>query len=81
MLFYEITDEAPILHRLTEYNTSTPQLGVAFAHKTKLNVKDIELFRAYKITKTTCEPISFKVPRTRVRIKISVHCAKLTFFT
>jgi len=65
ILFYEITSSAPGIHRLTEYNTSTPQLGIAMTPKRSLDIKGVELFRIYKITKNSCEPISFKVPRTR----------------
>ena len=63
--FFEINNEGPMIHALTDHQTTVPQVGVAVLHKTTVNVKDVEIARAYKLTQTTIEPISFTVPRTK----------------
>lgn len=61
--YYEIVDEAPYFHFLTEYKSATPQRGMAFVPKRALNVSECEIARALKLTSNMVEPISFRVPR------------------
>eukprot|EP01121_Diplochlamys_sp_Union-15-3_P016864 TRINITY_DN581_c0_g1_i1.p1 TRINITY_DN581_c0_g1~~TRINITY_DN581_c0_g1_i1.p1 ORF type:complete len:921 (-),score=175.71 TRINITY_DN581_c0_g1_i1:31-2793(-) len=63
--FYEINDNAPFIHHLTDFNTSAPQTGLAFLPKLCVNVRDVEIIRVLKLTKETVEPIQFIVPRQR----------------
>lgn len=63
--FFEINNEGPMIHALTDHQTSVPQVGVAFLHKTTVNVKEVEIARTYKLTQNTIEPITFTVPRTK----------------
>jgi len=61
--YYEIVDEAPYFHYLSEFKSATPQRGMAFVPKRGLNVNECEIARALKLTANMMEPISFRVPR------------------
>jgi WD40 repeat protein len=61
--YYEIVDEAPYIHYLSEFKSATPQRGLAFYPKRGLNVSECEIARALKLTPNKIEPISFRVPR------------------
>lgn len=63
--YYEITDQEPYIHYLTEYKSSTPQRGLGWMPKRGLDVTKNEIFRFYKLHATggICEPISMIVPR------------------
>lgn len=63
---YEITDEQPYVHFLTEYRTAVPANGVALLPKTMYNVRNVEIARWLKLCGDFVEPVSFTVPRTRV---------------
>lgn len=40
--------------------------GLAFLPKTECNVRDVEIAVALMLTKTTIEPVAFRVPRVKV---------------
>jgi coronin-1B/1C/6 len=61
--YYEIVDEAPYFHYLSEFKSATPQRGVAFYPKRACNISETEIARALKLTPNKVEPISFRVPR------------------
>ena len=61
--YFEVTEEDPYMHYLSEYKSSEPQRGIGFMPKRFLNVTENEVCRAFKVTPTMVEPISFKVPR------------------
>jgi len=61
--YYEIVEEAPYFHYLTEFKSATPQKGMAFLPKRSLNVNECEIARALKLHTNKVEPISFRVPR------------------
>ncbi|KAJ3288432.1 Coronin-2B [Borealophlyctis nickersoniae] len=61
--YYEWNDEEKGLHYLTEYGSRDPQRGIGFLPKRAVNVAECEIARAFKVTPTLVEPISFKVPR------------------
>lgn len=48
---------------LSSYQSPEPQRGMAFLPKRSVNVAECEVVRAYKVTSSLVEPISFKVPR------------------
>jgi coronin-1B/1C/6 len=48
---------------LSSYQSPDPQRGMAFLPKRAVNVSECETVRAYKVTSSLVEPISFKVPR------------------
>jgi len=61
--YYEIVDEAPYFHYLSEFKSATPQRGMAFYPKRAVNVSECEIARCLKLTPNKVEPISFRVPR------------------
>jgi coronin-1B/1C/6 len=61
--YYEVVDEAPYIHYLTEFKSSTPQRGLAMLPKRAVNVSDCEIVKLLKIGTKLMEPISFQVPR------------------
>jgi len=61
--YFEIVDNAPFMHSVSEYKSSDPQRGLAFMPKRGVNVNEVEISRGYKLTTSSVEPISFKVPR------------------
>lgn len=40
--------------------------GLAFLPKTECNVRDVEIAVGLMLTKTTVEPVAFRVPRVKV---------------
>eukprot|EP01099_Mayorella_cantabrigiensis_P001770 TRINITY_DN1776_c0_g1_i1.p2 TRINITY_DN1776_c0_g1~~TRINITY_DN1776_c0_g1_i1.p2 ORF type:complete len:193 (+),score=52.41 TRINITY_DN1776_c0_g1_i1:25-579(+) len=63
--YYEIVDEDPYAHFLTQFSSPQPQLGVAPFSKRQCDVKNCEIMKALKITSYQIQPLSFTVPRTR----------------
>lgn len=61
--YYEIVDEAPYYHFISEYKSSEPQRAVTFLPKRAVSVSENEIARAYKVHTNLVEPISFRVPR------------------
>jgi len=61
--YYEVVDEAPYIHYLTEFKTNTPQRGLCLVPKRALSVSECEIARILKLGVKTIEPISFQVPR------------------
>lgn len=41
--------------------------GLAFLPKTECNVRDVEIAVALMLTRSTIEPVAFRVPRVKVR--------------
>jgi len=61
--YYEMVDEAPYFHFLSEYKSSSPQIGMGILPKLSCNVGECEIQVMLKATPSAVEPISFKVPR------------------
>ncbi|XP_071055403.1 coronin-2B isoform X2 [Onthophagus taurus] len=63
--YYEIVDEAPYVHFLSQFLSGNPQRGLGFMPKHGLNTNSCEIFRFYKLhtSRGLCEPISMIVPR------------------
>lgn len=61
--YYEWVDDEKALHYLSEYKSSEPQRGICFLPKRACAINEVEVARAFKVTPTMVEPISFKVPR------------------
>ncbi|SPO29693.1 probable CRN1 - a coronin, that promotes actin polymerization and crosslinking to microtubules [Ustilago trichophora] len=59
--YYELENDE--LHYLTESKSSEPQRGLTFVPRRFLNTEENEIAKAYKITGTTIQPVSFCVPR------------------
>ncbi|KAL1512493.1 hypothetical protein ABEB36_002077 [Hypothenemus hampei] len=63
--FYEISDEPPYIHYLSQVISGNPQRGLGVMPKRGLRPFQCEIYRFYKLhaTKGLCEPISMVVPR------------------
>lgn len=61
--YYEVVNEEPYLHIVSEYKTSDPQRGMGMLPKHAVDVMSCEIARLYKLTNTAVTPISFTVPR------------------
>ncbi|KAJ3615115.1 hypothetical protein NHX12_018683 [Muraenolepis orangiensis] len=63
--YYEVSEEKPYLHYLTEYRSLLPQKGMAVMPKRGLDVSLCEVFRFYKVVtiNSLIKPISMIVPR------------------
>jgi len=61
--YYEVVDEAPYVHFLTEYKSATPQRGMGWVPKLGMDLSTCEIARMLKVTATSVEPIHFTVPR------------------
>lgn len=61
--YFEIVEEAPYIHALSEYKSSVPQRGLCLLPKRCVNVSECEIVRVLKVGTKTIEPISFLVPR------------------
>jgi len=61
--YFEIEDDKPYIHYISDYKSSTPQLGMAMRPKTACDVGSCEVVSMIKACKTILEPIHFCVPR------------------
>lgn len=61
--YYEIVDEAPYIHFLSEFKSATPQRGMASVPKLAMDLGSCEIMRLLKLTASAIEPIHFCVPR------------------
>jgi len=61
--YFEIVDESPYVHYLSEFKSNTPQRGGCMVPKRMVNVSECEIVRFLKVGTKTMEPISFQVPR------------------
>jgi len=61
--YYEVVDEAPYIHYLTEFKSNTPQRGMAMFPKLGMDLSTCEIARLLKLGNTAVEPIHFTVPR------------------
>ncbi|KAL6066912.1 Coronin-7 [Balamuthia mandrillaris] len=63
--FFEIVDEAPYAHYLTQYQSPTQQAGLARLPKQCCDVRRVEVAKFLKLSGTTVEKFAIKVPRTK----------------
>lgn len=61
--YFEIDDEKPYIHYISDFKTATPQLGMAMRPKTACDVGSCEVVSLVKACKNYLEPIHFCVPR------------------
>ncbi|KAM9783455.1 coronin-7-like isoform X1 [Syngnathus typhle] len=62
---YQLLPEEPYFVECTAFNSAEPHKGLAFLPKSECNVREVEIAAALMLTKTTVEPVVFKVPRVR----------------
>jgi len=63
---FEINEEAPYIHYLTEFQSNVPANGIALLPKTMCNVKDCEISTWLRLCGDYAEPLHFTVPRTKM---------------
>ncbi|KAK5650758.1 hypothetical protein RI129_001787 [Pyrocoelia pectoralis] len=63
--YYEIVDESPYMHFLSQFLSGNPQRGLGVMPKRGLNTSICEIYKFYKLhtSRNLCEPISMIVPR------------------
>ncbi|XP_043465467.1 coronin-2B-like isoform X1 [Leptopilina heterotoma] len=63
--YYEVVNEAPWLHFLSQFISGNPQRGLGIMPKRGVSTANCEVFRFFKLhaTRGMCEPISMIVPR------------------
>jgi coronin-1B/1C/6 len=61
--YYEVVDEAPYIHFLSEFKSASPQRGMGWTPKLAMDLASCEIARLIKVTATALEPIHFTVPR------------------
>jgi len=61
--YYEMVDEAPYIHFLTEFKSAVPQRGMCMLPKRAVNVSECEIVRLLKLSVKMVEPIYFQFPR------------------
>lgn len=66
---YEVVSEPPYLNVLSSYHCKNQHQSMQYLPKISCNVSKIEFARAYRLTQTMLEPISFTVPRVKVRYR------------
>lgn len=69
--YYEVVNEAPWLHFLSQFISGNPQRGLGIMPKRGVSTANCEVFRFFKLhaTRGMCEPISMIVPR-----KVNIKC-------
>lgn len=60
-----MTDEKPFCHYLTRFDAGGLQIGQTFMPKRVVNVRDVEVARAYRLTQDHIEKLTFSIPRAR----------------
>eukprot|EP01115_Flamella_aegyptia_P001750 TRINITY_DN1292_c0_g1_i1.p1 TRINITY_DN1292_c0_g1~~TRINITY_DN1292_c0_g1_i1.p1 ORF type:complete len:182 (+),score=82.62 TRINITY_DN1292_c0_g1_i1:305-850(+) len=61
--YYEVVDESPYIHFLSEFKSNVPTRGLCLLPKRAVNVSECEIVRGLKLSNKLMEPISFQVPR------------------
>ena len=84
MSMYEVSEEGPHLFPLTMYKPDSLIQALAFLPKCVCDVRHVEFARAWMLTMTTVEPVSFTVPRVKVKFtyivfKIMIKTFKILF--
>uniref|UniRef100_A0A3Q3AQR6 Coronin n=1 Tax=Kryptolebias marmoratus TaxID=37003 RepID=A0A3Q3AQR6_KRYMA len=62
---YELVPEEPYFIECSSFNSPEPHKGMVFLPKTECNVRDVEIAVGLMLTKTTIEPVAFRVPRVK----------------
>jgi hypothetical protein len=61
--YFEVTDDAPHVHYLSEYRGSESQKGVAFMPKRGVDTTKCEVQRCLRLMRDKLAPVSLRVPR------------------
>nr|XP_002128072.1 coronin-7-like [Ciona intestinalis] len=63
---FEVSPTEPHLHQLNTFTSDKMHQGFLFLPKTTCDPRKVEFARAWRLSKTTLVPISFKVPRIKM---------------
>ncbi|XP_077983604.1 coronin-7-like [Glandiceps talaboti] len=66
VLAFEVTTQSPYLIELSAFRCENIHQAISFLPKTECDVKQVEVAKALRLTKTTIEPVVFKVPRVKM---------------
>jgi coronin-7 len=66
---YEVTDDAPYLCPLSHHRCASLHQGLSFLTKNNCDVRNVEFAKSYRLTNNSIEPLSFTVPRLKVKIR------------
>lgn len=61
--YFEVVDEEPYIHFLSEYRSSESQKGIGFLPKTSCDVSKCEIALCMRLMRDYIAPVSFQVPR------------------
>lgn len=64
---YEITGETPYICPLSHHRCNNSHQGLSFLPKNVCDVSNVEFAKALRLTNNSIEPLSFTVPRIKVR--------------
>lgn len=64
---YEVTEEAPYLCPLSHHRCLSIHQGLSFLPKNQCDVSIVEFSKCYRLTNNSIEPLSFTVPRLKVK--------------
>lgn len=73
MKAYEVAQDHPHLFSLSDFKADGLHQALSFLPKTVIDVRKVEFARALRLTANSIEPVSFKVPRTKVKIVKFIH--------
>lgn len=63
---FEVMDEDPYITPLSHFSAEGLHQAYAFLPKVTCDVRDVEFARAWRLTSTSVEPVSFTVPRVKM---------------
>lgn len=61
--YYEVVGDSQFMYYVERFTSTTPCKGISFIPKKRVDIGSCEIMRAVKLTNTTIDLISFKVPR------------------
>jgi len=61
--YFDVVDEAPYIHHVGDFRSSTPQKGLGFASKAACDYNRCEIALCLRVLRDVIEPIHFEVPR------------------
>lgn len=61
--YFEIVDEEPYIHFLSEFRNSSSQKGIGWVPKHAMDTSKCEIARALRLLRDSVQPVSFCVPR------------------
>lgn len=64
---YEVTEDAPYLCPLSHHRCLSIHQGLSFLTKNQCDVSIVEFSKCYRLTNNSIEPLSFTVPRLKVK--------------